>query len=106
LFRRSRSLSSIANLITKLAARNGLPAIYGVREIVAEGGLMSYAPNQTDIFRRSAAYVDRILRGDEPGDLPVQGPIRFELVINLKTATALGLNIPETLLATADDVIE
>jgi putative ABC transport system substrate-binding protein len=92
--------------IITLAAQNRLPTIFGVRENVAEGGLMSYGPDQKDIFRRSAAYVDRILRGEKPADLPVQAPTKYELVINLKTAKALGLTIPETLLATADEVIQ
>jgi putative tryptophan/tyrosine transport system substrate-binding protein len=76
------------------------------REAVAKGGLMSYAPDQTDIFRRSASYVDRILKGANPGDLPVQAPIKFEFVINLKTAKTLGLTVSPNLLAIADEVIE
>jgi putative tryptophan/tyrosine transport system substrate-binding protein len=92
--------------IITLAAQNRLPTIFGVRDNVAEGGLMSYGPDQKDIFRRSAAYVDRILRGEKLADLPVQAPTKYELVINLKTAKALGLTIPETLLATADEVIQ
>jgi ABC-type uncharacterized transport system substrate-binding protein len=83
-----------------------LPAVMPFREAVAEGGLMSYAPDQTDIFRRSASYVDRILKGAKPGDLPVQAPTKFEFVINLKTARTLGLTVSPNLLAIADDVIE
>jgi putative ABC transport system substrate-binding protein len=93
-------------LIIRLASQNRLPAIYGNRDAVEEGGLMSYAPDSTDILRRSAAYVDRILRGDKPGDLPVQAPTKFEFVINLKTAKALGLDVPPMLLALTDEVIE
>jgi putative tryptophan/tyrosine transport system substrate-binding protein len=93
-------------LIIDLAAQNRLPAVWGTRDQVVEGGLMSYAPDQTDIYRRSAAYFDRILRGDRPGELPVQAPTKFELVINLKTAKTLGLDLPPTLHAIADEVIE
>jgi putative ABC transport system substrate-binding protein len=92
--------------IITLAAQNRLPAIYGYGEAVVEGALMSYAPSQIDIFRRSAAYIDRILKGESAGNLPVQAPIKYELAINLNTAKALGLTIPETLLATADEVIQ
>jgi putative tryptophan/tyrosine transport system substrate-binding protein len=92
--------------IIEIAAMHRLPAIYGVREAVAEGGLMSYAPDQTDIFKRSVSYVDRILRGAKPGDLPIQTPTKFEFFLNLKTAKTLGLTIPSGVLAIADEVIE
>jgi putative tryptophan/tyrosine transport system substrate-binding protein len=88
------------------AARNNVPAVYFLASFARDGGLLYYGVDQVDTFRRAAAYVDRILRGAKPGDLPVQAPTKFELVINLKTAKALGLTIPETLLATADQVIE
>ena len=95
------------NLIITLAARHKLPAVYSFeRFYVAAGGLMSYGPNLVDQFRRAAGYVDRILRGEKPADLPVQAPNKYELVINLKTAKALGLNVPQSLLARADQVIE
>jgi putative ABC transport system substrate-binding protein len=94
------------DLILKLIARYKLPAIYSDRFIVANGGLISYGPDFPDIYRRAAGYVDRILRGEKPGDLPVQAPTKYELVINRKTATALGLVIPDKLLSTADEVIE
>jgi putative ABC transport system substrate-binding protein len=93
-------------LVVTLAARHKLPAIYSFRSFVADGGLMSYAVDVVDLFRRSASYVDRILRGEKPGDLPVQAPTRFELNLNVQTAKALGLEIPPTLLARADEVIE
>jgi putative ABC transport system substrate-binding protein len=93
-------------LIVKSAAHYRIPAIYSYRQSVKEGGLMSYAPETADIFRRSASYVDRILKGANPAELPAQAPTRFEFAVNLKTAGALGLPIPPTLLALADEVIE
>jgi putative tryptophan/tyrosine transport system substrate-binding protein len=94
------------DFIITLAARYRLPAIYPVKTFVPSGGLMSYAVDYPDIFRRAANYVDLILKGTKPADLPVQLPTRFELAVNLKTAKALGLSVPQTLLATADEVIE
>ena len=92
--------------IIALAARNYLPAVYPLRMFSADGGLLSYGPQYLDIFTRAASYVDRILRGAKPGELPVQVPTKFELVINLKTVEALGLTVPLTLQARADEVIE
>jgi putative ABC transport system substrate-binding protein len=94
------------NLIIRLAARYKLPAIYYARNLVADGGLMSYGADPVDDFRRAASYVDRILRGEKPADLPVQAPTKYELVINLKTAKALTLEVPPQLLARAHEVIE
>jgi putative tryptophan/tyrosine transport system substrate-binding protein len=94
------------HLITKLAAQYKLPAIYSNRLSVAEGALISYGPDRVDQYRRAAGYIDRILKGEKPADLPVQVPTKYELVINLKTAKALGLDVPATLLARADEVIE
>jgi putative tryptophan/tyrosine transport system substrate-binding protein len=92
--------------IAELAARARLPTMYLFKDNVAAGGLMSYGPNAADIFRRNAGYVDKILRGAKPADLPVEQPTKFELVINLKTAKALGLTIPPSLLGRADEVIQ
>jgi putative ABC transport system substrate-binding protein len=94
------------DLIISLANRHRLPAVYWHRRFVASGGLISYGPDTIDPFRRAAGYVDRILKGEKPADLPVQAPTTYELVLNLKTAKAMGLTVPETLLARADEVIE
>ena len=93
-------------LIVSLAARYKLAAVYSDRVIVTSGGLISYGPELIDQFRRAAVYVDRILKGAKPTDLPVQAPTKFELAINLKTAKALGLTIPQPLQTSADEVIE
>jgi ABC-type uncharacterized transport system substrate-binding protein len=93
-------------LIMQAAAQHRVPVIYSYRQHVKEGGLMSYGPETADIFRRSAAYVDRVLKGAKAGELPVQAPAKFELAVNVKTATALGLTLPPTLLALADEVVE
>jgi ABC-type uncharacterized transport system substrate-binding protein len=93
-------------LIATLASRYNLPAVYPFRYFVGAGGLICYGPDYLDQYRRAAAYVDRILKGEKPADLPVQAPTKYELVINLKTAKALGLDVPPTLLARANEVIE
>jgi putative ABC transport system substrate-binding protein len=93
-------------LIISAAARNNVPAVYSQSFFVREGGLLSYGPDQVDNVRRAATYVDRILRGEKPGDLPVQFPTKFEMVVNRKTATALGLEIPPSILLRADEQIK
>jgi putative tryptophan/tyrosine transport system substrate-binding protein len=100
------TLLALATEVTSLSAQYRVPAIYADSVIVTGGGLISYGPDRLDLFRRAAAYVNRILKGEKPADLPVQAPSKYGLVINLKTANALGLTIPETLLATADEVIQ
>jgi putative ABC transport system substrate-binding protein len=100
------SANAQRDLIAAMAARYRLPAVYGARYFVTAGGLISYGPDIVDQFRRAAGYVDRILKGEKPADLPVQAPTRYELVINLKTAKALGLEVPATVLSRADEVIE
>ena len=92
--------------LVDLAAKNRLPAVYMERDYVDAGGLMSYGPNVADLFRRAASYVDKILKGAKPGDLPVEQPTKFELVINLKTAKALGLAVPQSLRQRADELIQ
>jgi putative ABC transport system substrate-binding protein len=88
------------------AARNNVPAVYPASYFARDGGLLSYGTDQVDLFRRAATYVDRILRGEKPGDLPVQFPTKFEMVVNRKTATALGLEVPLSILLRADEVID
>jgi putative ABC transport system substrate-binding protein len=94
------------HLIITLAARHRLPAIYSYRSFAVEGGLISYGPDMVDQYRRAAAYVDRIFKGEKPTDLPVQAPTKYELVINVRTAKALGLDLPPALLAGADEMIK
>jgi putative ABC transport system substrate-binding protein len=94
------------DLIITLAARHKLPAVHYERFFVAAGGLISYGPSFVDQFRQAAGYVDRILKGEKPADLPVQAPTKYEMVLNLKTAKAIGLTIPPGVLATADEVLE
>ena len=94
------------DLIVQATAQHRIPAIYSYRQLIKEGGLMSYGPETSDIFRRSASYVDRILKGANPAELPAQAPAKFEFAINLKTATTLGLTVPPTVIALADEVIE
>ena len=93
-------------MLISLAARHKLPAVYPYRYAVKDGGLISYGPDTHDVWRRAAQYVDRILKGEKPAELPVQNPTKYELVVNLKTAKALGLTVPDSLLARADEVIE
>jgi putative ABC transport system substrate-binding protein len=93
-------------LIIKLATRYRLPAIYPLRIFADDGGLIAYGPDTVDQFRLAASYVDRIVKGEKPGDLPVQAPTKFELVVNLKAAKAIGLTVPPSLLGRADEVIE
>jgi putative tryptophan/tyrosine transport system substrate-binding protein len=92
--------------IRSLTARNNVPAVYPDAVWARDGGLLSYGPDRADIFRRSAAYVDRILRGARPAELPVQLPVKFEMAVNAKTAKALGLTVPQSILLRADEVIE
>jgi putative ABC transport system substrate-binding protein len=88
------------------AARNNVPAVYFLSNFARDGGLLCYGPDRVDLFRRAATYVDRILRGAKPGDLPVQFPTKYEMVVNLKTAKTLGLTVPQSILLRADEVVE
>jgi ABC-type uncharacterized transport system substrate-binding protein len=101
-----RSNSATTGRVLQLTMKHRLPAMYQSEDFVAEGGLMSYGPSLVDAFRQAATYVDKILKGAKPADLPIEQPTKFRLVINLKTAKALGLTFPITLLARADEVIE
>jgi putative ABC transport system substrate-binding protein len=94
------------DLIVTLAARHKLPAVYPDRSFVAAGGLISHGPDRTDQYRQAAGYVDRILKGEKPAEMPVQAPTKYEIVINLKTAKSLGLTLPPAVLARADEVLE
>ena len=102
----STLINTVRQRIVEFAAKNRLPAMYAGPEFVEAGGLMSYAPSYTDLFRRAATYVDKILKGAQPADLPVEQPTKFELVINLKTAKALGLTIPTSLQQRADRLVQ
>ena len=102
----SQSQLTYRSLIISLAARYRLPNVHAYRYYATAGGLASYGPNPVDAHRRAAGYVDRILKGEKPADLPVQAPTNYELVVNLKTAKALGITVPQTVLARADEVIE
>jgi putative ABC transport system substrate-binding protein len=102
----SPSQGTHRELIIALAAKFRLPAIHPFRYMAVEGGLIGYGPDQVDQYRQATNYIDRILKGEKPADLPVQAPTKYELVINLQTAKALGLDVPPTLLARADEVIE
>jgi putative ABC transport system substrate-binding protein len=102
----SGGTGSRRKLIIGLAARHKLPSVYPYRYYAVDGGLVTYGPNTLDPIRRAAGYVDRILKGEKPADMPVQAPTKYELIINLKTAKTLGLTIPPSLLTTADEVIE
>ncbi|HYY14376.1 MAG TPA: ABC transporter substrate-binding protein, partial [Chthoniobacterales bacterium] len=99
-------LVSQRSRITQFAMENKLPAIYSFREYFEAGGLIAYTPDYHDLFRRAANYVDKILKGAKPGELPIEQPTRFQLLVNLKTARALGLTVPPTVLVRADEVIE
>ena len=98
--------SAYRPIIVEFAAKQRLPTMFGLRADVEAGGLMSYSPNLADVFRRAAYYIDRILKGAKPGDLPIERPTKFELVINLKTAKALNLTIPQSVLVRADKIID
>ena len=101
-----RFLLAHRDQIVAFAAAKRLPAMYPYREYVDAGGLMSYAPSNIELFRGAATYVDKILKGEKPGELPIQEPTKFDLVINLKTARAIGIDVPQTLIARANEVIE
>jgi putative ABC transport system substrate-binding protein len=103
---RLRRISWHRAAIILAAARNNVPAVYNISDFARDGGLLSYGPDRVDLFRRAATYVDRILRGEKPGDLPVQLPTKFEMLVNRKTATALKLAIPPSIMLRADEVIE